>query len=366
MKKVAHIQILPILSGGQRVILDILDALPNQDYRKYVVTRSGGPLVEAVRKKGYTHIAANFLFRKINPWDILAFFQLFFIFRKYKFDVVHTHASKTGIIGRLAAKLAGVPVIYHTVHGFSFHPYQNKFLNIFYQFAEKIAAKFSDKIVFVNNYERQLAIRKKILRPSQAITIYNGVRVAVDLKQNKPDDLKDFFVVGSTLRFEPQKNIINTVKVAILTAKLNPRLKFVFVGEGFLLAKAKQLVSKNRLEHRVIFPGWQNDISAWLRSFDAFLLFSKWEGLPLSILEAMAYGLPIIASDIKGNNELVDECNGALVPVNSIDKLVQLLRKLPENKNLEKWRKGSLQKVKETFSRESFNKEYRELYYGAK
>ncbi|MDY6915420.1 MAG: glycosyltransferase family 4 protein [Candidatus Cloacimonadota bacterium] len=365
MKKVAHIQILPILSGGQRVILDILDCLPDNEYEKYVITRSGGPLVQKVTQKGYHHIAANFLFRKFSPCDLLAFFQLIYIYKKYKFDIVHTHASKTGILGRVAAKLAGVPTIYHTVHGFSFHPYQNKFLHLFYQLAEKIVAKFSDKIVFVNNYERQLAIRKNLVSKQQAITIYNGVEQVTNLQSNKPDDLKGFFVVGSTLRFEPQKNIIDTMKVAILTAKLNSDLKFVFVGEGSLLHKARQLVRKNRLEHRIIFPGWQDDISSWLRSFDAFLLYSKWEGLPLSILEAMSYGLPIIASDIKGNNELVDNRNGILVSVNQIDKLVQVLRNLPDNKNLKRWREGSIYKVKNNFSKSKFARKYRELYNGA-
>lgn len=364
MKKVAHIQILPILAGGQRVLLDILSALPETAYEKYVITRSGGILVEKVKQLGYTHISANFLYRKFTPLDIVAFFQLFFIFRKYKFDIVHTHASKTGILGRLAAKLAGVPVIFHTVHGFSFHPYQNQLVNKFYQFAEKFTAKFTDKIVFVNNYERQLALQKNIVNAKQAVTIYNGVEVAKQQRQ-KPDDFKDFFVIGSTLRFEPQKNIVDTVKVAIISAKLNPKLKFVFVGAGSLLNKAQHLVRKNRMEHRIILPGWQKDINWWLRSFDAFLLFSKWEGLPLSILEAMAHGLPIIASDIKGNDELVDQRNGVLVSVNHIDKLVQVLRTLPQNKNLQKWQEGSLWKVQQIFSHEKFIKKYRDLYDGA-
>ena len=123
------------------------------------------------------------------------------------------------------------------------------------------------------------------------------------------------------------------------------------------------MIKESVLEKRILLPGWQNNILEWLIGFDVFLLFSKWEGLPISILEAMSVGLPIIASDIKGNNELVNNRNGFLISVNEIDKLIQLLTTLPEKKK-ELINKGkfSIKIIKAKFSKREFVCKYDNLY----
>ena len=111
------------------------------------------------------------------------------------------------------------------------------------------------------------------------------------------------------------------------------------------------MIKEAELEKRILLPGWQNNILDWLIGFDVFLLFSMWEGLPISILEAMSVGLPIIASDIKGNNELVNSRNGYLIPVNDIDKLTKILASLPNKKDLlNKLGDESLKIMKEKFN----------------
>ena len=122
------------------------------------------------------------------------------------------------------------------------------------------------------------------------------------------------------------------LKVAIKACQHREQLKFIFVGDGEDLAQCQELVNIAGMSERVIFPGWSLDKEKWLRQFDLFLLYSLWEGLPLSILEAMSYGLPIIASDIKGNRELVDNNNGYLISPEVETDLLNLFLSLPDKR----------------------------------
>ena len=123
--KLLHIQLLPLLYGAQNVMLKLLNSLDINRYEIYVISKPGGPLVDRLRQLNYHYIPVKTLRRNISFLDILAFFKIYNICKKYKFDIVHTHSSKTGFIGRIAARSAGIHKIIHTVHGFSFHPFQS-------------------------------------------------------------------------------------------------------------------------------------------------------------------------------------------------------------------------------------------------
>lgn len=360
--KLLHIQLLPLLSGVQNMMLNLLDGLDSDKYEIYVLSKPSGPLVEEVKKRGFHYIPLSSLRRNLSFWDVIAFISMIRIFRKYRFDIVHTHSSKTGFLGRIAGRFTRVPKIIHTVHGFPFHQFQPKYIRIFYQILERLASRFCDKVVLVNNSERELAIAKKIVSPNKALTIYNGIELP-DINKLRSTRKTDNFVIGSVLRFWKQKNVINTVKAAIKVCENNTKINFVFIGDGEHFDICKQMIKEAELEKKILLPGWQNNILDWLICFDVFLLFSKWEGLPISILEAMSVGLPIIASDIKGNNELVNSRNGYLVPVNEIDKLIQLLTTLPEKKKeLINKSKFSMKIIKEKFSKREFVFKYDNLY----
>ena len=358
--KIVHIQLLPLLSGVQNMMLSILSSLDPDKYDIYVISKSGGPMVDKVIELGYTHIPLNSLRRNISFMDVVAFASLFKIFKKYKFDIVHTHSSKTGFIGRIAARLANTPKIIHTVHGFPFHPYSKKSVKIIYTFLEKFAAHFCDFVVFVNNSERQMAIKEKIVSEKKAVTIYNGIDYSEQVikKQDKQN-----FVIGSCLRFWEQKNIIATVDVAVKVCHENEFVKFIFIGDGSLFSEVKEMVCNAGLEERILLPGWQNNVTEWFKEFDLFLLYSKWEGLPISILEAMAYGLPIVASDIKGNNELVSSDNGVLVSVDEPAKLKDVLLELYNKSDLlDTWGGNSRKLIREKFALSDFINNYLYLY----
>ncbi len=272
-KKIVHIQLLPLLSGAQNVMLKILESLDRDKYEIYVISKPGGPLVKKVKELGYKHVPLNSFRRNISFMDIIAFIKLYKIFKKYKFDIVHTHSSKPGFLGRIAARIAGVPKIIHTVHGFPFHPYQNKYIIEFYKAMEKFAALFCDKVVFVNNSERETAISDRLVQPEKAVTIYNGIELPkINQRQRKKSD---GLVIGSTLRFWNQKNIFDTIEAAIQVCKKSERIKFIFVGHGELYKDVEDIVNKSGFKDRIQLPGWQNNVTDWLQKFDVFLLPDK-------------------------------------------------------------------------------------------
>jgi glycosyltransferase involved in cell wall biosynthesis len=361
--KILHIQLLPLLSGAQNMMLHLLAGLDTEQYEIFVSCKPDGPLVDVIKARGYHYLPVKSLRREISWWDFAAFFQFFFLCKKYKFDIVHTHSSKTGFLGRLAAKIAGVKKIIHTVHGFSFHEFQPKMVQQFYIFLETIAAKFCNKIVFVNDFERKLAYEKKIVSGEKGITIYNGITVPEQQKKIDCNAWQKKIIIGSVARFCKQKNSISMVMAAIKTVKKDNRFHFIFVGDGDLLPACKHMVKHAKMQKNIQFPGWSENINEWLLKMDVFFLFSKWEGLPISILEAMAIGLPAIVSDIKGNNELVSENTGALLSISEVDKLPAFFFGLL--KNCFAWREKGLmarKMVKKKYNIEAFQKQYRELY----
>lgn len=359
-KRIVHVQLLPLLSGVQNMMLHILENLDREKYEIFVISHSNGPMIEKLKTMKIEHIKVDSLIRRISFLDFLAFIDLFRIFRKYHFDIVHTHSSKTGFLGRIAARLAGVKKIVHTVHGFPFNDFQPSYKRSFFKCCERFAGSFCDHLVFVNKADRLRAIETKLIAPSKACTIYNGVELPVKVDQIKKTVR---FIIGSSFRFWQQKNPIQTIRIAIEVCRRNEVIDFVFLGDGEFYDYCLEMVNSEQMQSRIKLPGWQANVNEWLLTFDVFFLFSKWEGLPISILEAMAAGLPIIASDITGNNELVSDVNGVLVNLNDVDKLIALLASLPKRKkDLKRWGKGSLDLVKNEFNLLKFVNSYQEIY----
>lgn len=360
MAVVLHLGLVPILSGVQNVMLQILEAIESEGYEIKVATAPNGELVEEVIRRGWKHIPIPSLVREINPKsDWLACRELAKILKDEKVDILHTHSSKTGLLGRIIGRMNKVPTIIHTVHGYPFHKYQNHLLSCFYKVAECFAGKFCDYIVSVNREDAEIAHRLLLIPNHKVRYIPNGA-----MPQEKRTILqKKEIVIGTLSRFWKQKNMINTVKIAIKACQHRNELKFIFVGDGEDLSQCQRLVNNANLATRILFPGWSLDKEKWLSMFDIFLLYSLWEGLPLSILEAMSYGLPIIASDIKGNRELVDDRNGYLISPENEAGLFNLLLSLNLKKQ-ELKSKGdeSYNKVVQNYSMDYFVDRYRKLY----
>lgn len=331
-KKLLHIQLLPLLSGVQNVMLQILDGLDPEEFEIYVACRPGGPLVDAVKNKGYNYLPLPFFVRDLSVLDVVVFFQLLLLCRKHRFDIVHTHSSKPGLLGRIAARLMRVTLVIHTGHGAPFHDLQSARVQRFYMRMERLGALFCHKMIFVNNYHRKLYLRHKLIRPEKAVTIYNAVSpdfiTCLEALPPKVSNRQSSVVIGSILRFTRQKNIVMTIIGCIRVCHARRDVQFILIGDGEQYDLCKRMVATNRLQERIILPGWQGNSAEWLRKFDAFLLYSDYEGLPISIIEAMYASLPVIGSNIPSIAELVSPKTGWLIPAGKLEQLETDLHKI--------------------------------------
>ncbi|CAH7396031.1 Glycosyltransferase family 4 protein [Vibrio chagasii] len=340
--KIAHVQLLPLLTGVQNVTLSELCNL-SDNFEKHVICQSKGPLTKVCHEQGYKYHTIPSLIRNISPLqDLKSFYHLYKLFKENKFDIVHTHSSKTGVLGRLAAKLAKVPVIVHTVHGFPFDSTNNKVLRGFYALLEVAGALVSDKIICLHEDDKNICIKKLGIRDDKIKVLRNGVDLCrffpadpsskSSIKQELGID-DNQLVVGMIGRLWEQKNPHALVSSAIDLLKKRNDVVFVFIGEGELEAELK--LRARAYQQHIRFLGWRNDTESILRAFDIFCLPSKWEGMPLAIIEAMASGLPCVVSDIPGNKHLIEHGkNGSLFSLLRETELTSCLSELLGNQEV--------------------------------
>ncbi|MBM4403971.1 MAG: glycosyltransferase [Candidatus Cloacimonetes bacterium] len=329
MIKILHIQHLPLLYGVQNMMLHLLQSLPRNRFEIYVSSQPGPLLENRCKELGFNYIPITALRHPISVMDIGALHQLIRIIRHHRFDIVHTHSSKTGLLGGIAARLTRTPLAVHTLHGNPFHWGQSRLTYQAFIAIERLIAPLFHKLVFVNNCDRELWQKLGLTPADKAITINNALSDELRLKlvaiasnrEMKPVEATlspgtswpEVFTIGSTLRFTAQKNTIQTVTTACHICRKHSQVRFVFAGDGEHLDLCRQIVHSLNMTGRVILPGLVSDIPALLATFDVFLLYSNWEAQPISIIEAMYSGLPIIGSDIPPIAELVsDEYRGSL------------------------------------------------------
>jgi len=339
--KICHLQLLPIMSGVQRAMLDFLKRLDPQTYEVTVVCRNEGDLTKELRHLGIHFQLIPCLQREINVWkDAHALWLLYRLFKREKFDLIHTHSSKTGFLGRVAGRLAGDARIIHTVQGFPFHEFSGRFTTLVYSWIEKLAGRLTDQVVFVNNEERSYAIANRILRPDQVRTIYNGVdlvRVRFFNQETNRQRFRaawsippDAFVVAFVGRLWQQKDP-QTLSMSI-TACADLPVYFLIVGDG---PYSDHFQSAFSGQERIKLAGWMEDPFHMYPAIDVLLLPSLWEGLSITLIEAMAFGKPLIASNIKGNRECVQHgYNGILCPPRQAEEFKKAIQTIWQDRSL--------------------------------
>lgn len=302
------------LGGAQKQLLSLINNLDKNEYNVFLFTAREGLLIpQACSAAGVTLKKSRFLERLINPLkDILALVEIYCFIKKNKIQIVHTHSSKAGILGRLAAKLAKTPVILHTVHGWSFNSYQLKSIKYLYILLERICAVFTTKLIVVSRFDQEAGLKNSIGRKNQYVLIRYGVDVQVFKDAGKRINARESLglkgaglVVGMVACFKPQKAPLDFIELAGLMKNDFPETKFVLVGDGRLRKKIEARIKRLNLGKQVILTGWREDISLILSGLDVFVLTSLWEGLPIAVLEAMAAGVALVATDTGGIGEIV-------------------------------------------------------------
>lgn len=317
MIKVAHIITRLDFGGAQANTLYTASALDRRRFDAFIVSGPGG-ILEGRAEPGRL-IAARRLVREVNPVkDLAAVLELRTILSGLKPAVAHTHSSKAGILGRLAAAAAGIPVVIHTFHGFGFHPRQSFLKRSLFILLEKFCARFSDALIFVSRSNMETARAAGIGSAEKYRLIRSGVKLAgypaVIDRAAKRAELG--LAAGDTIvlsigNAKPQKNPWHFLEAAERLLPRHPTARFVFAGGGEELEKLRAAARARGLEKTCLFTGWREDSAALLAAADIFALTSLWEGLPRSLVEAFKTGLPAVCYRTDGVTDILkDGVNG--------------------------------------------------------
>lgn len=369
-KRVFHIITTSRWGGAQKVCYDLAVGLTKKGFLVDVACAPGGLLVEKLKEKQIHVFSIPSLKEKPSPfYDLKTIWVLYKLIRKNKYQIVHCHSTKAGILGRISAKLAGTPKIFFTVHGWSFYRWQKKkgikykFLTKFFVFLERIVAKITDKIICVSENDKKEGLKNKITSPEKITIIRNGIEFKIKTQIGKPTDR---IIIGNIARLTYQKRPDLFLRIAKEIIKEKKGVKFVWVGGGEWLDKFQKFVREHHLEKNIIATGDKRpeEIQQYLVDFDIFILTSEWEGLPISIIEAMFAQKPIVAFDVGGLREMIqNKINGFLVPFGDLKKYKEKLKLLIQDKKRRReMGRQSFYFAQSQFGLQRMIKEYEKLY----
>lgn len=299
-------------AGAQRVVFEISKGIKdnfNDELEIEVAMGGKGPLFNKLEKLGVNTYKINHLQRKINLFtDLKAYREIKKLIIKNNYDVVHCHSSKAGFLGRIAAKKCNVPKIIYTIHGWwgvtQYKGIKRKLILLL----ERIMAKKTDKIVFVCNKDKEFANNNKIGADKQHEVIINQISEPKYPKgklRNMLDLSKSVKIIGNVARLSQQKNPVRFVEVAKKTLEKRKDIMFVWIGDGELKSRLKHLVEEYNIEDNTKFIGFHKNGAELMADFDCLLMTSDDEGLPITILEAIAQKIPIVSTDVGGVREVL-------------------------------------------------------------
>jgi len=303
-----------------------------------------GNLYDAARKGGVALHVHPRLVRPIHPLnDLIALFQLYRFTKRGGYDVVHTHSSKAGILGRIAARMAGVETVVHTLHGLAFHPYQAAWKNALYIRLERFAAPLSDFIIAVSKTTIDGALAAGIGTPDRYVKIFSGMelepflevssRITVAEARRRLSIPAATPVVGNIARLFPLKGHDFFLQAAARIAAEEPECRFLLVGDGILRRELEEEARKLGIRDRTIFAGLvpPEEVAHYIQAMDVVVHTSLREGIARVIPQAGAVGKPVVTYALDGAPEVVrDGLSGFLVSPGDVEgiarRTLELLR----------------------------------------
>ena len=322
--KILYVITLPQLGGAQVHLLTLVTELLKRGHESVVVVGAAGWLTEQLEKRSICYFVLPTLRREISPCcDFAALWHLRRIIKEYQPNLVHCHSSKAGLLGRTAAWSLGVPAVF-TVHGWAFTEGVAPRKRRIYECIEWIGGFFSQRIICVSEYDRKLGVSALRRHCEKMLTIYNGVSEESPVYTGGLHEPLHLVMVA---RFSQQKAQGGVLQALFRLNECGIKVHVDFVGDGDELVSVRQLAERLSLSDQVRFLGSQMHVEELLPEYDGFLLISRWEGFPISILEAMRAELPVIASDVGGVcEEVLHGTTGLLVQRDSVDDLTEKLR----------------------------------------
>jgi glycosyltransferase involved in cell wall biosynthesis len=300
------------------------------------IDEAEGDMAYFARERGVEPVIVPALGRSLNPvGDLRTIWTLYRLMRQYKPDVVHTHTAKAGFTGRVAAWLAGVPVIVHTFHGHVFRGYFSPRKTQMFLTLERLTARMSDAVITLTEaLKGEIADEFLVTHREHVVVLPLGFDLSPFLSAQRgngafrrrwgvPDDA---LLVGIVGRMVPVKNHALFLEAAAKVRQARPDARFALVGDGELRAEIEAQVDALGLRDAVIFTGWQRDLAEVYADLDTLVISSVNEGTPVSVIEALATGCAVVTTAVGGLPDLLEGGKlGALVPSGDADALASAL-----------------------------------------
>lgn len=315
-KKILFIITYPEMGGAQKQLLYLIEGLNKDKYSLYLCSGDKGFLKD--KFSGLSFLNTCFLpemTRDINPfYDIIAFAKLYIYIKRNAFDIIHTHSPKASMLGRWAAFLAGRRSIVYTVHGWPFHGFMNPLLRHLCVFLEKVTALITRRIVTVSYADLYKGVKNRVSGSDKFVIIHYGLDTgkAGDIfsKRSSSPTADNLIVNVSCLK--RQKGLTDFLDAAELVLRRREDAKFLIIGDGPLRKKLEREIAKRGLANSVWLKGWMGDLSETLARASLLAISSLWEGLPLAVIEAVASGVPVVATDTEGIRDIIKKGSNAI------------------------------------------------------
>lgn len=335
--KVLHVHTLPVISGSGLNTFLSMRGQRDAGFHVELACLPGGSLVELIERAGM-HVQPIRHFRQpVHLWhDLWAVVELWRLCRRERYAIVHTHNSKAGFIGRLAARWAGVPIIIHTVHGFAFHEREPWWRRRLFITLERLAARWCDQFIMISQPLIEWAVTARIASRDRMVKIYSGIELdqfqrPVDVPAIRAvwDWPNDSLIIGEVAKLWPGKGHDTLLHAFASIRREHPRARLVLIGEGSERASLERLAHQLGVAAEVRFLGFRSDVAAVTHALDIAVLPSLFEGMGRAVLEAMACGKPVVASRVGGLVELVEHgVTGLLIPPSDAAALAAALKRL--------------------------------------
>jgi glycosyltransferase involved in cell wall biosynthesis len=346
------------VGGAQSYIAALLPALAER-YDVVLAAYGEGPLREAAAEVGARFVSLRHVRRPIRPWrDLAGLVELTRLLRRERPQILHASSSKAGVLGRMAAAVTRVPIRFFTVHGWAFSAYSG-LPSVLYRVADRLMEPLTTVTICVSENELAAGLEAGTCSAEGSVVIRNAVDVAAAPRSRHDRGVPRLIAVG---RLKAPKDFLTLIRAF---AELpDGSFEGLIVGDGPDRAPVEAEIRRLGLDGRVRLAGERSDVPALLADSDVFVLSSRSEGLPVSVLEAMAAGLPVVASDVGGLRELVvDGETGLLIPPGDATALAAALSHLIEDRDLRPaLGAAGRARAEELFDLAAFRRAHVELY----
>lgn len=356
--KLLHLNAGTNLGGTETMLLRFLDKVDKTRFQVSVgAFFNNGPLLAEVKKRGFEAIEFR-INNEFNPFEVLsALVKLYRFLKTKKIDIIHQYGFYTNIFGRIVSRMAKIPIV---ITGLRMEKFGN---NGFHSLLERMTANWSDLYISVSEKGRKLMFEKRWVPKEKVVVVHNGIET--DWAKSRITDTAQPRI-GMIADFNKYKAQQDLVVAASEVLKKFPNAKFVLAGEGETKKNIFKMIKYLGLDSNFVLNGFVGDVRKILSELSIFVLATHTEGLPVSIIEAMLFGLPVVASRVGGIPELVEDgVTGILVKPESSEELACVITELlanPEKAN----RMGEMGKlrVKQYFTIEQMMQKLESLYLG--